>query len=182
MSHLPDGCQNAFSKWYLQEKSLSVSHEGVKDQDNLRVFIESVRRSFWAKSWNKGMMGSCEMSGFEKIVRRDVLSFFEIELLKDYGFLFNKIPLYCDNKSAIALSCNNVQHSRSKHIDIRHHFIRDQVENGVVELYFVETNCHWQIFLTIAFTKRAFQNFYSPTWDDEFKPKKTSNAFQEGDG
>ncbi|GJR86428.1 hypothetical protein Tco_0210439 [Tanacetum coccineum] len=52
--------------------------------------------------------------------------------LKDYDFLFNKIPLYCDNKSAIALSCNNVQHSRSKHIDIRHHFIREQVENGVV--------------------------------------------------
>ncbi|GKC46308.1 hypothetical protein Tco_1064030, partial [Tanacetum coccineum] len=49
--------------------------------------------------------------------------------LKDYGFDFNKIPLYCDNKSAIALCCNNVQHSRSKHIDIRHHFIREQVEN-----------------------------------------------------
>ncbi|GKB88155.1 hypothetical protein Tco_0960427 [Tanacetum coccineum] len=47
--------------------------------------------------------------------------------LKDYGFKFNKIPLYCDNKSAIALCCNNVQHSRSKHIDIRHHFIREQV-------------------------------------------------------
>ncbi|GJW66474.1 reverse transcriptase domain-containing protein [Tanacetum coccineum] len=60
--------------------------------------------------------------------------------LKDYGFDFNKIPLYCDNKSAIALCCNNVQHSRSKHIDIRHHFIREQVENRVVELYFVETN------------------------------------------
>ncbi|GJU95096.1 integrase, catalytic region, zinc finger, CCHC-type containing protein [Tanacetum coccineum] len=57
--------------------------------------------------------------------------------LKDYGFEFNKIPLYCDNKSAIALCCNNVQHSRSKHIDIRHHFIREQVENRVVELYFV---------------------------------------------
>ncbi|GJT17370.1 hypothetical protein Tco_0876076 [Tanacetum coccineum] len=49
------------------------------------------------------------------------------------------IPLYCDNKSAIALCCNNVQHSRSKHIDIRHHFIKEQVENGVVELYFVRT-------------------------------------------
>ncbi|GJS58977.1 hypothetical protein Tco_0653761 [Tanacetum coccineum] len=60
--------------------------------------------------------------------------------LKDYKFDFNKIPLYCDNKSAIALCCNNVQHSRSKHIDIRHHFIREQVENRVVELYFVETN------------------------------------------
>ncbi|GJR32218.1 retrovirus-related pol polyprotein from transposon TNT 1-94 [Tanacetum coccineum] len=39
--------------------------------------------------------------------------------ISNYGFKFNKIPLYCDNKSAIALCCNNVQHSRSKHIDIR---------------------------------------------------------------
>ncbi|GJY40271.1 retrovirus-related pol polyprotein from transposon TNT 1-94 [Tanacetum coccineum] len=38
--------------------------------------------------------------------------------LTDYGFQFNKIPLYCDNKSAIALGCNNVQHSRAKHIDV----------------------------------------------------------------
>ncbi|GJV76234.1 retrovirus-related pol polyprotein from transposon TNT 1-94 [Tanacetum coccineum] len=54
--------------------------------------------------------------------------------LTDYGFAFNNIPLYCDNKSAIALYYNNVQHSRSKHIDIRHPFIREQVENGMVEL------------------------------------------------
>nr|GEU30209.1 retrovirus-related Pol polyprotein from transposon TNT 1-94 [Tanacetum cinerariifolium] len=55
----------------------------------------------------------------------------------DYGFQFNKIPLYCDNKSEIALCCNNVQHSRAKHIDVRYHFIKEQVENGIVELYFV---------------------------------------------
>nr|GFC11652.1 retrovirus-related Pol polyprotein from transposon TNT 1-94 [Tanacetum cinerariifolium] len=59
--------------------------------------------------------------------------------LSDYGLAFNKIPMYCDNKSAIALCCNNVQHSRSKHIDIRYHFIKEQVENGVIELYFVNT-------------------------------------------
>ncbi|GKD97061.1 hypothetical protein Tco_1380958 [Tanacetum coccineum] len=59
--------------------------------------------------------------------------------LTDYGLVFKKIPLYCDNKSAIALCCNNVQHSRSKHIDIRHHFIKEQVENEVVELYFART-------------------------------------------
>ncbi|GJW96336.1 zinc finger BED domain-containing protein RICESLEEPER 2-like protein [Tanacetum coccineum] len=57
--------------------------------------------------------------------------------LTDYGFTFYKIPLYCDNHSVIALYCNNVQHSRSKYIDIRHHFIREQFENGVVELYFM---------------------------------------------
>nr|GEX14077.1 retrovirus-related Pol polyprotein from transposon TNT 1-94 [Tanacetum cinerariifolium] len=56
-----------------------------------------------------------------------------------YGFQFNKIPMYYDNKSAIALCCNNVQHSRAKHIDVRYHFIKEQVEKGIVELYFVWT-------------------------------------------
>nr|GEZ22009.1 hypothetical protein [Tanacetum cinerariifolium] len=46
--------------------------------------------------------------------------------LSDYGLGFNKIPMYCDNKSVIALCCNNVQHSRSKHIDIKYHFIKEQ--------------------------------------------------------
>ncbi|GKG14245.1 hypothetical protein Tco_0353845 [Tanacetum coccineum] len=47
--------------------------------------------------------------------------------------------MYCDNKSAIALCFNNVQHSRSKHIDVRFHFIKEHVKNGVIELYFVNT-------------------------------------------
>ncbi|GKE79295.1 hypothetical protein Tco_1545415, partial [Tanacetum coccineum] len=49
------------------------------------------------------------------------------------------IALSGDNKSAIALCCKNVQHSRSKHIDVRYHFIKEQVENEVVELYFIRT-------------------------------------------
>ncbi|GJS97217.1 hypothetical protein Tco_0804185 [Tanacetum coccineum] len=77
--------------------------------------------------------------------------------LKDNGFIFNKIPLYCDNESAIALSCNNVQHSRSKHIDTRHHFIREQVKNGVVELYFVETNYQLADILTKALPRERFE-------------------------
>nr|GEV00144.1 hypothetical protein [Tanacetum cinerariifolium] len=60
--------------------------------------------------------------------------------LTDYGFDFIKIPLYYDNRSAIALCCNNVQHSRSKNIDILHHIIREHVERGVVDLYFVTTD------------------------------------------
>ncbi|GJT54665.1 retrovirus-related pol polyprotein from transposon TNT 1-94 [Tanacetum coccineum] len=47
--------------------------------------------------------------------------------LKDYGFNYNKIPLYCDSQSAIAISCNPVQHSRTKHIHTRYHFIKEQV-------------------------------------------------------
>ncbi|GJR04742.1 retrovirus-related pol polyprotein from transposon TNT 1-94, partial [Tanacetum coccineum] len=51
--------------------------------------------------------------------------------------LNSKIPLYSDNKSVIALCCNNVQHSRAKNIDVKYHFIKEQVENRILELYFV---------------------------------------------
>nr|GFA23795.1 retrovirus-related Pol polyprotein from transposon TNT 1-94 [Tanacetum cinerariifolium] len=59
--------------------------------------------------------------------------------LQDYGFNYNNISLYCDSQSAIAISCNPVQHSRTKHIHTRYHFIKEQVENGIIELYFVRT-------------------------------------------
>ncbi|GKC72936.1 hypothetical protein Tco_1118819 [Tanacetum coccineum] len=59
--------------------------------------------------------------------------------LLEYGYKFNKIPMYCDSKSAIAISCNPVQHSRTKHIDIQYHFIKEHIERGTVKLYFVET-------------------------------------------
>nr|GEY30081.1 copia protein [Tanacetum cinerariifolium] len=60
--------------------------------------------------------------------------------LTDYGFHFNKISIYCDSKSAIAISCNPVQHSRTKHIVVRYHFIKEHVEKGTTELYFVKTD------------------------------------------
>nr|GEZ77387.1 retrovirus-related Pol polyprotein from transposon TNT 1-94 [Tanacetum cinerariifolium] len=59
--------------------------------------------------------------------------------LTDYGLGFNKIPVHCDNKSTIALCCNNVQHFRSKYINIIYHFIKEHVENDVIELYFFIT-------------------------------------------
>ncbi|GJU93717.1 retrovirus-related pol polyprotein from transposon TNT 1-94 [Tanacetum coccineum] len=48
--------------------------------------------------------------------------------LTDYGFQFNKIPIYCDSKSAIAISCNPVLHSKTKHIAVRYHFIKEHIE------------------------------------------------------
>nr|GEV07351.1 putative reverse transcriptase domain-containing protein [Tanacetum cinerariifolium] len=58
----------------------------------------------------------------------------------DYGFHFNTIPIYCDPTLAIAISCNSVQHSRTKHISIRYHFIKEHIEKGTIELYFVKTD------------------------------------------
>ncbi|GJU38864.1 retrovirus-related pol polyprotein from transposon TNT 1-94, partial [Tanacetum coccineum] len=100
--------------------------------------------------------------------------------LKDYGFEFNKIHLYCDNKSAIALCCNNVQHSRSKHIDIRHHFIREQVENRVVELYFVESNYQYADILTKALPRERFE-FLLPRLGMKSMTPETLTRLQEGE-
>ena len=60
--------------------------------------------------------------------------------LQDYGFAFDRIPIYCDSKSAIAITLNPVHHSRTKHIDVRYHFIKDHVEKGHIEMHFVSTD------------------------------------------
>jgi len=48
----------------------------------------------------------------------------------DYGVKLEKVPLYCDNTSVINLTKNTIQHSKTKHIEIRHHFIRDYIQKG----------------------------------------------------
>ena len=59
--------------------------------------------------------------------------------LLDYDLHLSKVPIYCDNTSAIAIANNPVLHIKTKHIEIRYQFIRDHVMNGDVELHFVPT-------------------------------------------
>ncbi|GKF25898.1 hypothetical protein Tco_0081792, partial [Tanacetum coccineum] len=59
--------------------------------------------------------------------------------------------------SAIALSCNTVQHSWTKHINVRYHFIKEQVENEVVELYFVKTDYQLANIFTKTLTRERFE-------------------------
>jgi hypothetical protein len=61
------------------------------------------------------------------------------QTLSDYGCEFSKIPLLCDNESVIKLANNLVQHSRTKHIDIRHHFLRGHEAKGDIVLRHVST-------------------------------------------
>ncbi|GJX22521.1 ribonuclease H-like domain-containing protein [Tanacetum coccineum] len=99
--------------------------------------------------------------------------------LTDYGFKFNKIPLYYDNKSAIALCCNNVQYSRSKHIDVRYHFIKEQVENGVVELYFVRTEYQLADIFTKALPRKRFNFLIEKLEMQSMSPETLKNLAEE---
>nr|GEX68424.1 hypothetical protein [Tanacetum cinerariifolium] len=76
--------------------------------------------------------------------------------LTDYGFHFDKIPMYCDSMAAITISCNPVQHSRTKHIDVRYHLIKEKVEKGIVELFFVGTEYQ----LADQFTKALSEDMF----------------------
>ncbi|GJU29915.1 retrovirus-related pol polyprotein from transposon TNT 1-94 [Tanacetum coccineum] len=69
------------------------------------------------------------------------------------------LTTYADayHAGAIALCSNNVQHSRSKHIDVIYHFIKEQVENGVVELYFVRTEYQLADIFTKALARERFE-------------------------
>ncbi|GJV30641.1 retrovirus-related pol polyprotein from transposon TNT 1-94 [Tanacetum coccineum] len=101
--------------------------------------------------------------------------------LTDYGFGFNKIPMYCDNKSAIALCCNNVQHSRSKHIDIRFYFIKEHVENGVIELYFVNMKYQLVDIFTKALGRERIEFLINKLGIQSFTPETLKQLADEVD-
>ncbi|GJT61282.1 hypothetical protein Tco_1004815 [Tanacetum coccineum] len=134
--------------WYSKDTDMSLT--AYADADH--AGCQDTRRSM---SGNTQFLGDKLVSWSSKKQKSTAISSTEAEYialsgccsqilwmhsqLTDYGFQFNKIPLYYDNKSVIALCCNNVQHSRAKHIDNCYHFIKEQVKNGIVELCFVRT-------------------------------------------
>nr|GEV96916.1 retrovirus-related Pol polyprotein from transposon TNT 1-94 [Tanacetum cinerariifolium] len=94
---------------------------------------------------------------FASVARIEAIRIFIANVaIKNMTIYQMDIPLYCDNKSAIALCCNNVQHSRAKHIDVRYHFIKEQVENEIVELYFVRTEYQLGDIFTKPFPREKF--------------------------
>jgi hypothetical protein len=79
------------------------------------------------------------------------------QTLRDYGYKLSKVPLLCDNESAINMADNSVEHSRTKHIDIRYNFLRDHQQKGDIEIAYVNT----QNQLADIFTKPLDEKTFS---------------------
>lgn len=62
-----------------------------------------------------------------------------IQTLQDYGIKCSNVPILCDNTSTLDISKNSVLHSCTKHIEVRHHFLRENIAKGLIKLVFVRT-------------------------------------------
>ncbi|GJQ98685.1 hypothetical protein Tco_0009824 [Tanacetum coccineum] len=98
----------------------------------------------------RGMIGCCLASWFSKKQTTLAISTTEAEYVSvekacqqalwmkqaliHYDVRLDDVPIMCDNKGAVDLSKNPVQYSRTKHIEIRHHFLRDNVQKGHISI------------------------------------------------
>ncbi|KAA0066740.1 gag-pol polyprotein [Cucumis melo var. makuwa] len=96
-------------------------------------------------------------------------------VLHEYGFDQDTMTLYCNNMSAIDISKNLVQHSRTKHIDIRHHFIREPVEEKVIKLDHIRSNLQLANIFTKPLDASSFE-YLCAGLGGSYVPKQSEDA------
>ena len=88
------------------------------------------------------------------------------------------IKLYCDNKAAISISHNPVQHDKTKHIEVDKHFIKEKIEKGIICMTYIPTREQLADIFTKGLQKSSFEDFickldminiYDPTWGGVWK-------------
>jgi hypothetical protein len=78
------------------------------------------------------------------------------QTLKDYGYKLSKVPLLCDNESAIRMADNPIEHNRTKHIDIRYHFLRDHQQKRDIKIAYVCTHNQLADIFTKTLDEKTF--------------------------
>jgi hypothetical protein len=135
--------------WYLSGSHFDLN--GYLDADYARCKVDRMSTS---RTWQ--FLGQSLVSWSSMKQNSVTLSTAEVEYvatgsccaqllwmrqtLKDYGYTMNHIPLLCDNESAIKIAYNPCEHSRTKHIDIWHQFLRDQAIKGDIVISHVGSN------------------------------------------
>jgi hypothetical protein len=83
------------------------------------------------------------------------------QTLRDFGYNLSKVPFLCDNESAIRLADNSVEHSRTKHINIWHHFLKDHQQKGDIDVYHISTKNQLADIFTKPLDEKRFCRLHS---------------------
>ncbi|GKA08385.1 retrovirus-related pol polyprotein from transposon TNT 1-94 [Tanacetum coccineum] len=176
--------------WYPKDSSIAITayadadHAGCQDtrrSTSISMQLLGDKLVSWSSKRQKSAVISCTKAEYIAMSGFCAQILWMRSQLTDYGLGFNKTPMYCDNKSAIALCCNNIQHSRSKHIDIRFHFIKEQVENEVVELYFVNTEYQLADIFTKALCRERIEFLINKLGMQTFTPETLKQLADEAE-
>ncbi|GMI98499.1 hypothetical protein HRI_003519200 [Hibiscus trionum] len=134
--------------WYPKDSTFSLHAFSDADYGGCKIdrkstsgtcqFLGSMLVSWFSKKQNSVALSTTEAEYISLGSCCAQVLWMKQQLL-DYGVKMETIPLRCDNTSAICLTKNPIQHSRTKHIEIRHHFIRDHVSKNDVVIEFVDT-------------------------------------------
>ncbi|CAM8894852.1 unnamed protein product [Rhodiola kirilowii] len=152
--------------WYPRVKSLRL--EGYTDANFVGDRTERKSTSGMAQ-----FLGSCLVSWGSKKQNSMALSTAEAEYvaaaaccaqilwlrnqLSDFNLHFDQVPIFCDNTSAISIAKNPVLHGKTKHIEIKHHFLRDCVEKELVTINFCRSEDQVADIFTKALHREAFE-------------------------
>jgi hypothetical protein len=82
--------------------------------------------------------------------------------MRDFEVRFERVPLMCDNTSAISVAKNLVFHKKMRHVERRNHFLRDHVEKGDIEMRYIDTERQ----LTDIFTKPLDASRFANLWGE----------------
>jgi hypothetical protein len=138
-----------FGLWYSKGSTFDLigysdaDYAGCKiDRKNTSVTCQFLGRSLvsWASKKQNSVVLSTAEAEYIAAGHCCAQLLWMRQTLRDYGYKLRKVPLLCDNESAIRMADNPVEHNRTKHIDIQYHFLRDHQQNGDIEIAYVSTH------------------------------------------
>jgi hypothetical protein len=84
--------------------------------------------------------------------------------MRDFGVIFERVPPMCDNTSAVSVAKNLLFHKKMRHIERRHHFLRDHVEKGDIEMRYIDTERHLADIFTKPLDSSRFADLQGGNW------------------
>ena len=147
---------NGFSDWANSADRRSITGYGFE------LLREGPLISWKAKKQPTFALSTCEVE-YTSMAAATQEGKFLLALISDMtvGIPLNQFSLHCDNQGAIALANNPVQHQRSKHIDIRYHFVRDEIQNGSLQLFYIPSEDNMADVFTKPVVRSKIEKFRS---------------------